>query len=146
MKDGDYAGLCVFLEKYGQIGVRQKKGKRSIVMQCRDGENAPYELTRRGDLGALDEWYAVKEYELPFSAGQVFLRIDFRYDSWGSEEETAVFSYSLDGEQYCVLGRELALVYSLSVFVGARIGIFSYNEEREDGGTADFKDFVAEFE
>lgn len=146
MKDGDYAGLCVFLEKYGQIGVRQKKGKRSIVMQCRDGENAPYELTRRGDLGALDEWYAVKEYELPFSAGQVFLRIDFRYDSWGSEEETAVFSYSLDGERYCVLGRELALVYSLSVFVGARIGIFSYNEEREDGGTADFKDFVAEFE
>ena len=87
-------------------------------MQCRDGENAPYELTRRGDLGALDEWYAVKEYELPFSAGQVFLRIDFRYDSWGSEEETAVFSYSLDGEQYCVLGRELALVYSLSVFCG----------------------------
>ena len=115
-------------------------------MQCRDGENAPYELTRRGDLGALVEWYAVKEYELPFYAGQVFLRIDFRYDSWGSEEETAVFSYSLDGEQYCRLGMELALVYSLSVFVGARIGIFSYNEEREDGGTADFKDFVAEFE
>ena len=142
MEDGDYAGLCVMQEKCGQIGVRQRNGRRSIVMLCRDGERAPFELTRTDDLRDLEEWYSVKEYELPFHAESIWLRIVFRYDSWGSGEETAEFFYSLDGVRFCRLEEKLELFYSLSVFVGARVGIFSYNDERDDGGVADFRDFT----
>lgn len=142
MKDGDYAGLCVLLERYGQIGVRQRNGERHIVMRCRDGEKAPYELIRSDKLNALEKWYCIKENEMPLRSESVWLRILFHYDSWGSERETAEFFYSTDGEQFCRLGKELELFYSLSLFVGARIGIFSYNEEQVNGGVSDFRDFT----
>lgn len=141
MKDGDYAGLCVLLERYGQIGVRQKKGKRCIVMKRRAGERAPSETVGKG-MEALKEWYSVAESEIPLTVDRVWLKIVFRLDSWGSGAETAEFFYSFDGEQDCRFGEELPLFYSLSLFTGARIGIFSYNEEREDGGWADFREFI----
>ena len=141
MKDGDYAGLCVLLERYGQIGVRQKKGRRCIVMKRRAGERAPSETVGKG-MEALKEWYSVAESEIPLTVDRVWLKIVFRLDSWGSGAETAEFFYSFDGEQDCRFGEELPLFYSLSLFTGARIGIFSYNEEREDGGWADFREFI----
>lgn len=142
MKDGDYAGLCVLLEQYGQIGVRQRNGRRHIVVRRRDGEKAPYELIRSDKLNALEKWYCIKENEMPLSSKSVWLRILFHYDSWGSEREKAEFFYSTDGEQFCRLGKELELFYSLLLFVGARIGIFSYNGEQENGGVSDFRDFT----
>ena len=51
----------------------------------------------------------------------------------GAETETARFLYSTDGNDYHSLGDDLPLFYSLSLFVGARIGIFSYNEENTVG-------------
>ena len=144
MADGDFAGLCVFLEKYGQIGIRQRNGKKSVVMRRRAGETAPYELQRKGDLAALEEWYTIKETEAPFDGESVWLRIVFRFDSWGSQEETAEFFYSLDGERFSPLGEKLDLLYSLSIFVGARIGIFSYNEGQGGAGFSDLRDFVAD--
>lgn len=141
MEDGDYAGLCALVERYGQIGVRQKGGRRSIVMRCRKGERAPFETARKG-MGELKNWYAVEEIEAPLETDNVWLKVIFRLDSWGSGEETAEFLYSPDGGEYFPLGERLPLFYSLSLFVGARIGIFSYNEEKARGGCADFGDFV----
>lgn len=146
MKNGDFAGLCVFLEKYGQIGVRQKNGERQIVLLHRDGERAPADLAWDGGPAALKKWYPMKEYAEDLGQSQVWLRIVFRFDSWKTEQETAEFFYSLDGTEYRQLGEPLELFYSLSIFVGARIGIFSYNEETADGGCADFRDFVVSFE
>lgn len=143
MKDGDYAGLCALVERYGQIGVRQRNGKRSIVMRRREGERAPGEIAGKG-MEALQEWYSIQEEEVFLAAGSesVWLRIVFRFDSWGSGAETAGFFYSLDGEDYCQLGEDLSLFYSLSLFVGARVGVFSYNEECPEGGWADFREFT----
>ncbi len=122
MKEGDYAGLCVLLEKYGQIGVRKKNGRCSIVMKCADGDRACLEIPPEVEI--------------------IWLKIVFYFDSWGSGKETADFFYSPDGETYCRLGDELTLIYTLALFVGARIGIFSYNEEGAEGGWADFRNFV----
>lgn len=141
MKDGDYAGLCALVEQYGQIGVRQRDGKRNIVLRRREGKRAPFEVAGKG-IGALKEWYSVTENEISIEAESVWFKIVFRFDSWGDGAETAAFFYSFDGENYYRLGEELALFYSLSIFVGARIGIFSYNEEKTDGGWADFREFI----
>lgn len=142
MKDGDFAGLCVLVEKYGQIGVRRRNGKQEIVLKCRDGERAPYDVVCREGIPGLKNWYSVKEKAVLSEANTVWLKVVFRFDSWNSGEETAGFFYSLDGINYLSLGDELPLFYSLSLFVGARIGIFSYNEENTVGGYADFSDFV----
>lgn len=142
MKDGDYAGLCVLVERYGQIGVRQRKGQRHIVMRYRDGEKAPDETAAKG-IAALREWYSVTEKEIPLAAESVWFKIVFRFDSWGSGTETAAFFYRCDGERDYCFGGELPLFYSLSLFTGARIGIFSYNEERAEGGYADFREFIS---
>lgn len=141
MEDGDYAGLCVLVERYGQIGVRQKEGRRRIVMRRRKGERAPFAVAGKG-MEELKGWYALEEIEAPLEADNVWLKVIFRLDSWGSGEETAEFLYSPDGENYVPLGGSLPLFYSLSLFVGARIGIFSYNEEKDRGGCADFCGFT----
>lgn len=142
MKDGDFAGLCVLLEKYGQIGVRRKNGNRQIVLLYCDKESAPADLIRKEGHTALKGRYQIKEYAENLGQDQVWLRVIFRFDSWKTEKETAEFFYSLDGMKYRQLGEPLELFYSLSVFVGARIGIFSYNDERTKGGCSDFRDFV----
>lgn len=123
MKDGDFAGLCALVEKYGQIGVRQKKGVRSVVLKYRDSETVPFGIIR-------------------LKANTVWLKIVFCFDSWGEGVETAEFFYSIDGQNFERLGNKLPLYYSLSLFVGARIGIFSYNEQNTVGGHADFCEFV----
>lgn len=142
MRDGDYAGLCVMLEQYGQIGVRQRNGTRELVLRYRDGERAPYETVCREGLLGLKNWYSIKEKIVPLSANTVWLKVAFDFGEWGKGEETAQFFYSFDGENDLSLGDGLPMFFSLSLFVGARIGIFSYNEENTVGGYADFCDFT----
>lgn len=142
MKDGDYAGLCVMLEQYGQIGVRQRAGVRELVLRYRDGERAPYDVVCREGLSGLKNWYSVQEKTVSLTTNTVWLKAAFDFGACGNGEETAKFFYSLDGEQYLALGDALPMFFSLSVFVGARIGIFSYNEETAAGGWADFCDFI----
>lgn len=142
MKNGDFAGLCVMLEQYGQIGVRQRNGARELVLRYRDGERAPYDVVSREGLMGLKNWYSVREKTATLLKDTVWLKVVFDFGKWGEGEETARFFYSLDGENYLSLGDGLPLFYSLSLFVGARIGIFSYNEEEKVGGYADFRDFT----
>ncbi len=142
MKDGDYAGLCALVEKYGQIGVRRQKGKNSIVMKCRTGEDAPFDTAFKEGPISLKNWYGIREDERPLESDKIWLRIVFRFDGWKGEAETAEFFYSTDGKDYQKLGETLELFYSLSTFVGCRAGIFSYNEICNEGGHSDFCNFV----
>ncbi len=144
MKDGDFAGLCALVEKYGQIGVRQREGMRNLVLKYRDGERAPFDVVCKEGILGLKSWYSVKEKTIPLKTDTVWLKVIFGFGGWGkgTEPETARFYYSTDGNDYHTLGEELPLFYSLSLFVGARIGIFSYNEENTVGGYADFCEFI----
>lgn len=142
MKNGDYAGLCVLMEKCGQIGVMQKNGKRSIVMQRRSGKRAEFDFAWSEGPIKLKRWYPLKKQEEAFEQNKVWLRVAFHFDIWNQENERAEFFYSLDGKQFVKLGDDLEMFFSLSMFVGARVGIFSYNDETEQGGYADFAAFT----
>lgn len=142
MKDGDFAGLCVMLEQYGQIGVRQRNGVKELVLRCRDGERAPYDVVSREGILGLKSWYSIKEQIVSLTEDTAWLKVAFDFGDWGKGEEKAHFYYSFDGENYLSLGEGLPMFFSLSLFVGARIGIFSYSEENEAGGYADFCDFT----
>ena len=53
-------------------------------------------------------------------------------------EDIATFYYSADGVEFDEIGEELQMLYTLDVFVGYRIGVFSY-PTKELGGYTDFR-------
>jgi hypothetical protein len=128
-------------EKYGQIGVSQKNGEKQILFLHRDGERAPFHIAWPDGQERLQEWYPLAEHTVSLETERVWVKIIFAFDGWKGMPETASFFYSVDGVEYKQLGQPLELFFSLSAFVGARVGLFSYNDTYEQGGHVDFTDF-----
>ncbi|WP_458457887.1 glycoside hydrolase family 43 protein [Pseudobutyrivibrio sp.] len=121
LKEGDYAGLAAFMGEYGQIGVTKEKGEFFIAQTFKDG---------------IKERLAVSE--IPgFDESHLFFRIVFDFEN----DDKAYFYYSVDGENFLSVGEALQMQYTLDLFVGYRIGIFSY-ATKETGGMTDFRNLV----
>ncbi len=120
MKEGDYAGICAFQGKYGQIGVTVIENNRYLLMICKKMD------------GSL-----VKTVE-PLEENKVSLRIVFDYRN---RRDKASFFFRYGKDRWVQLGDTLEMEYTLDVFVGYRIGIFNY-AGKNIGGYTDFKDFV----
>ena len=119
MKEGDYAGLCAFQGRFGQIGVSMKNGRKYLSAVQKD------------DQGKL--W----ETETELHADTVSLRVLFDYRDG---KDQASFFYKEKEAEWVQLGNILQMAFTLDVFVGYRIGIFCY-ARKEAGGYADFRDF-----
>lgn len=121
LKDGDYAGLAAFMGEYGQIGVTKDDGQLYLFMTSKsEGEKR------------------VAVSDVPnFDASRVFLRIVFDF----AGDDKAYFYYSVDGESFVSIGGALKMQYTLDLFVGYRIGIFSYATKELDG-RVDFRNLV----
>ncbi|MCH5272189.1 MAG: glycoside hydrolase 43 family protein [Lachnospiraceae bacterium] len=121
LKSGDYAGICAVSDQYGMIGILCDENGDKYVYQA-DGSFK----------SAFDAVNAKTEEPLAEDA-QVWLKIAYDFGS-----SRAVFSYSLDGENWEVLGNQLVLGFSTSTtFMGTRSWLFCYATE-EAGGYADF--------
>ncbi len=121
LKDGDYAGLAAFMGEYGQVGVAKDDGQLYLFMTSKsEGEKR------------------VPVSDVPnFDASRVFLRIVFDFVG----DDKAYFYYSADGESFVSIGEALKMQYTLDLFVGYRIGIFSYATKELDG-MVDFRNLV----
>lgn len=121
MKEGDYAGLCAFQGRYGQIGVRVKDNERLV------------ETTQKKIDGSI------LRTSTSLKQDKVYLRVvfDYRY-----RKDEATFLYSLNGAEWNPLGEVLPMEFTLDIFVGYRIGLFNY-ATKNVGGFADFKDFTS---
>ena len=121
LKDGDYAGLAAFMGEYGQIGVTKDDGQLYLFMTSKsEGEKR------------------VTVSDVPsFDASRVFLRIVFDF----AGDDKAYCYYSVDGESFVSIGDALNMQYTLDLFVGYRIGIFSYATKELDG-MVDFRNLV----
>ena len=117
--DGDYAGIAAFMGEYGQLGVTKENGQLYLFKAFKDGikERIPV-----SDIAG-------------FNAESLTLRIVFDFEN----EDKACFYYSVDGESFVEVGEPLQMHYTLDLFVGYRIGIFSY-ATKNIGGMADFRD------
>lgn len=116
MKDGDIAGLVALQDTKGFVGITKENGNYKVVMYTgsKDGES-------------------LKASEA-FSSSQIFLRIDFDLPL---DRGTASFYYSANGSDWTKIGSDLALDYSLGMFVGYRFGLFNY-ATKTAGGYVDF--------
>jgi beta-xylosidase len=122
MKEGDFAGLALFQQRYGQVGVRYEGGKKYIVMVSAESGGAA-EIER-----------------IPVEQGMVYLKAecDFR-----EKTDTADFFYSLDGLSWKRIGARLKMSYTIPHFMGYRYALFNY-ASKKTGGYVDFDFFRIE--
>ncbi len=118
LKGGDYAGLAAFMGKYGTIGVSKYNGEYYIKQELKDGEIIEENVSNI----------------IGFKCNQLWLRIVFDFDN----DDKAYFYYSVNGNDFIEFGKHLSMEFTLDVFVGYRIGIFSYGTKNL-GGIADFR-------
>ena len=128
MKEGDFAGLCAFQKKYGQVGVKVENGQKSIVMVS-SSSGEPVEVQK-----------------IPLTQKSVYLKIDCDFTGMDDTatslyglngKDEAKFSYSLDGKIWNPIGNILKMKYDIPHFMGYRFGLFNY-ATKEIGGYADF--------
>lgn len=122
MKDGDYAGIAAFQDKYGFVGVTQSGGQRAIVM-VNASSGTPQEIER-----------------VDIDQDRVSLRVtgDFR-----NRTDKAEFHYSLDGVEWTRIGGTLQMEYLLTHFMGYRFALFNFGT-LASGGYVDFDSFHVE--
>lgn len=125
LAEGDRAGICIFQDPYAQIGVEKKNGE--------------YKIYWRQD--ALDGAAAStkEQYASATVTDIVYLRASFNYNTSKTK-----FYYSLDNKTWTAFGGETSMGFNLSVFVGARFGLFCYATNAMGGGSADFDWFSTE--
>lgn len=125
LKEGDRAGICVLQDPYALLAVEVKDGKRQLVW--------------RQDTLRTNNGFTPSEQTLAIDIDSVvYLRA---YVSYGAS--MVKFYYSTDNKRFTSIGEQTQLGYNLSVFVGARFGLFCYATE-ESGGYADFDWFSTE--
>lgn len=119
MKDGDMAGFALLQKKYGLVGVSNKEGVKSIVM-IDAGSGTP-----------------VEEQRIPLTQNLVYYKIECDF---ANRADTAVFFYSLDGNNWLRIGATLKMEYTLPHFMGYRFGLFNY-ATKNTGGFVDIDFF-----
>ena len=119
MKDGDFAGLCLLQQNFGQLGVRISKGTKSIVM-ISAGTGKPVEIQ-----------------SVPLSHDIVYFKAECNFKD---RTDRAKFYYSYVGKEWNFIGEPLKMAYTMPHFMGYRFGLFNY-ATKNTGGYADFDYF-----
>ncbi|OGX83174.1 glycoside hydrolase [Hymenobacter coccineus] len=119
LKDGDFAGLALLQKRYGQVGVENRNGVKSIVMISAESEK-PVEMAR-----------------IPLTQNTVYFKATCDFID---RQDRAMFFYSLDGKFWKPIGGPLKMAYTLPHFIGYRFGLFNY-ATKTPGGYADFDYF-----
>lgn len=126
MQEGDMAGLTIQQDPYAYIAIQVKDGKKQLVW-CQD------------TLHHVDGFTPAGLTKTDVNVDSViYLRAQFDYAT-----SRASFFYSTDNKTYVALGNETELRYNLSVFVGARFGIFNMATDKL-GGYVDVDWFTTE--
>jgi beta-xylosidase len=119
MQDGDMAGITLFQQRYGWVGVKAEGSAKFIVMVNADS-GRPVEAER-----------------VPLTQNTVYLKAagDFK-----ERADKGTFYYSLDNKNWIRIGSELKMAYTIPHFMGYRFGLFNY-ATKTPGGSADFDFF-----
>lgn len=127
LTEGDRAGICILQDPYAAIAVEMKEGKLQLIWWNEKVKDAG------SNFKAAEK---IQTIELTDSI--IYLRAGMKY-----EENKAKFYYSTDNKTWRRLGSDTSQSFNLSVFVGARFGLFCY-ASKKTGGYADFDWFTTE--
>ncbi|MBR1789219.1 MAG: family 43 glycosylhydrolase [Bacteroidaceae bacterium] len=126
LSEGNRAGICILQDPYAFLAVEVKDGKRQLIWRqdqlTTNSGFTPSEQVVAADIDSV-----------------VYLRASVTYGSSNTQ-----FYYSLDNKTYTPIGEQTHLGFNLTVFVGARFGLFCYATEAGRPGYADFDWFSTE--
>jgi beta-xylosidase len=125
MKEGDVAGLALFQDPYGYIGIKKTGGMHYVTM-VNDGKTI--------DSARVDATTLYLRTDPVFGSGAMKV---FLGSASAPRTGLASFSYSLDNKSYTQLGKDLVMRFSLDVFTGNKFCLFNY-ATKETGGYVDF--------
>ena len=126
LQEGDVAGICVFQDPHAMLSVQVKDGKKQLVW-------------RQDSLHTVGNFTpAEKRMDVQIDS-IIYLRASISYATSKTK-----FYYSLDNITYEPIGGETTLSFNLSVFVGARFGLYCYATQKGSAGYADFDWFSTE--
>ena len=126
LQEGDCAGICIFQDPYAMLAVRVKNGQRQLVW--------------REDTLRVTKNFEPKEEVASVNVPDiVYLRATISYSTSKTK-----FYYSLDNVTWQPIGGETSMGFNLTVFVGARYGLFCYASKENSEGYADFDWFTTE--
>lgn len=128
LTDGDRAGISIFQDPYAYIAVERTGDTFQLVWKKDKVKDAGSDFTPDEKTHA----FSVTRDSV------IYLRASIKY-----EENKAKFFYSLDNQNWTQLGGETSQSFNLSVFVGARFGLFC-QATKAVGGYADFDWFSTE--
>ncbi|PQE32775.1 xylosidase glycosyl protein [Rutstroemia sp. NJR-2017a WRK4] len=114
MANGDRAGLSVFRDVSGWIGIAKDNGQTRILMVDNITMDTKWNTVSKGTEVASSAITGTK----------VWLRASV--DIHPGANRNAVFSYSTDGQNFKVFGKSLVLNNNWTYFMGYRFGIFNY--------------------
>ena len=127
LQEGDRAGICIFQDPYAAIAVEMRDGKKQLVWW-------------QDQLTSNNNFSPSVVDGVTLESDVVYLRAAITYGTSQTQ-----FYYSFDNQTYTPLGGQTRLGFNLSVFVGARFGIFCYaSKENGERGYADFDWFSTE--
>lgn len=116
MKNGDFAGIGLFNQQYGLVGISMKGGKKYVTMRSPQ---------------ISDEVNILLEGE------SVYLKVDADFKDF---TDKGYFYYSTDGKNWNNIGGTLQMSYTIPHFIGYRFILFNYATE-ETYGYVDFDYF-----
>ncbi|TSB47860.1 glycoside hydrolase family 43 protein [Alkalicoccobacillus porphyridii] len=121
MIPGNRAGLVALQHDFGAVGVEiSSNGKAFITLYIRgeDGSDKCIE-------------------SIPYDGNTIVLKADFNFHQL---QDTVDFYYSSEGNEWNKIGERLQLKYTLTHFMGVRIGLYHFATE-QIGGVAKFEYF-----
>ena len=127
LTDGDRAGICILQDPYAMIAIEKAGDKMQLVWEQDKVRDAGSNFTP-----------ASKTLAVELTDSIVYLRAGMKYG-----DNKAKFYYSLDNKTWKPFGSQTAQSFNLSVFVGARFGLFCQATKKK-GGYADFDWFTTE--
>ncbi|MCM1450718.1 MAG: glycoside hydrolase 43 family protein [Clostridium sp.] len=121
MKDGDVCGLAAFNGDSGVARIVKKGGRYTLQVTF---EKAVFSQPRNIERVDIE---VVQEIPLTFKRKgpkDIFLRVS---GDFNPGRDMASFAYSLDGESWAAIGRELPMKFDyLRHFMGTKFAIFNY--------------------
>lgn len=136
MKPGDYAGLVAVGNDYGMVGVKCDTDGSRYVFQ---GSGSCNENRPANTDGITENETADKvDGDMP-----VYLKIEYHFNTGNTRADTADFYYSLDGQSWTKIGKQLKIGFSTkTTFMGTRTWLTNYATS-EAGGYVDFDYYKA---
>ncbi len=116
MRNGDFAGIGLFQQRYGLVGIKMLDGEKYI---CMENPQSP-----GGQL-------------IPFDGEKIYLKAEADFRDF---TDKGYFYYSTDGTNWMRIGEHLQMSYTVPHFIGYRFILFNYTTG-EPGGYVDFDYF-----